>query len=319
MDDVRETEIKQNREGIVQFSKLHYVVEKFFIPTAILLLIVPILTLLTYLYYAIGGRANTIIDVVDQTIYVTEPNTRLNELENLETDIGFFSMDVEFDTFKQIGKEEYRMKTYRIPFLFNFASFPERDFYTDTPYDETPYFETETLFHPEALITYNQTHESEKLSGLPEETVVEAYVSLNDIYSPDEIRKMFKGKYDLVWFAVDTGLEATQKDKDGQFITPIGYPAQTDEDNWSPFNSSKTNEKQFVEILDFLAQHEKAATMVAHAKSLALKERIPYIKENGINIYGMVVTGPKEEVESLKDHETIRSIKVGEVRLWNWY
>ena len=88
---------------------------------------------------------------------------------------------------------------------------------------------------------------------------------------------------------------------------------------WSPFNSSEDHEKQFMDIVKLLSQHERLATQVAKAKSLALLERLPYLNANGIRVYGLVVTGPTGDLKKLQNDSMVRAMKVGEVRLWNWH
>ncbi|MGV3240917.1 anti sigma factor C-terminal domain-containing protein [Streptococcus hyovaginalis] len=44
-----------------------------------------------------------------------------------------------------------------------------------------------------------------------------------------------------------------------------------------------------------------------------------YLQKNGIHIYGAVVTGPKESLVKLQDNDMVKGMKLGEVRLWNWY
>ena len=50
-----------------------------------------------------------------------------------------------------------------------------------------------------------------------------------------------------------------------------------------------------------------------------LEDRIAYMKENGVNMFGVVVTGPTKEILKLKDEQWVGGMKVGEVRLWNWH
>jgi len=73
-----------------------------------------------------------------------------------------------------------------------------------------------------------------------------------------------------------------------------------------------------MDILEFLRKNEENAAKIASAKSLGLEERIPYIKKNGVHVYGAVVTGPTSELRKLQSNEAIRTMKVGEVKLWNW-
>ena len=80
----------------------------------------------------------------------------------------------------------------------------------------------------------------------------------------------------------------------------------------------ESNEQAFKDILNFIVQHEELATEVSSAKNLELKERIAYINEHGIKTYAVVVTGPKNEIEKLRETNLVRIIKIGEVKLWNW-
>ncbi|EKN71058.1 anti-sigma-M factor yhdL [Neobacillus bataviensis LMG 21833] len=288
------------------------------ISLAILLLIVPVMTLASYMYYAIGDRANRLIDVVTKTIYVTEPNMSLEELR-LEHDIGFFSMNINFDVYKKIGKEDYKAGNYDIDFLLDKANFPKKNLNLDRPLAEYPDKDTEVLFHPKASVPFNRRDQWDMLNKLPNGTVAEVYISLNDVMKPEELKKILPKNMELRWLAVDTGLDAAQVDGEGVPITPLGYPAQYDPTTWSPFKTdNQTNEEVFLDILSLLEKNESIAEKVARAKSLSLKSRIAYIKKHGIKVYGAVITGPTEELRKLENVKEISTMKVGEVKLWNW-
>ncbi|MEH7011380.1 anti-sigma factor C-terminal domain-containing protein [Neobacillus niacini] len=288
------------------------------ISLAILLLILPIMTLFTYMYYGFGGKANNLIDVAAKTIYVTEPNMSLEEIE-IEDDIGFFSMRLLFDVYKRIGKEDYKAGDYDIYFALDKPSFPKKNYFLERPLVEIPSVETETLLHPKALIPFNPQEEWNMLNGLPDGSVAEVYVSLSDLMEPDDLKKIMPAETELRWFAVNTGMEEGQTDKEGVPITPIGYPAQIDTTTWSPFNGrEQSNEEVFMDILALLEKNEDVAEKVARAKSLEIKDRRAYLRENGIQIYGAVITGPTPELRKLEQIKEIRAMKVGEVKLWNW-
>ncbi|MBU8919614.1 anti-sigma factor [Bacillus sp. FJAT-29953] len=309
---------KKSQTEIVTIGKNMARRTNIMISLAILLLIVPIMTLTTYLYYAIGGRADHLIDVVTKTIYVTEPNMGLEKLK-LEDEVGFFSMNITFDVFKRIGKEDYRAGNYELDFFLDHPNFPKKNMLLDRPLPEIPDKETEVLFHPKASIPFNQTDQWDILNKLPDGTVAEVYVSLNELMKPDVLQKQLPKNMELRWLAVDTGMEAAQVDKGGVPITPLGYPAQYDPTIWSPFRSyDQTNEEVFLDILSLLEKNQPVAEKVARAKSLALKSRLAYIKKQGINVYGAVITGPTEELRKLQNIKEIRALKVGEVKLWNW-
>lgn len=275
----------------------------------VLLLIIPVLTLMTYVYYAWGDRANTLIAVVDQTMYMTEPNVSIDEMK-LETKLGFFTMDMEFDLFKRVGKDDITIGSYSIPFLFGKANLPTRNYKIDSPPVDVP----QDKDNP-----FSNNDDWSKVEHLPEGTVTEAYVSFNKVYSLDDTKALFK-KYDLDvrWYAVNTGLEDKDQSTNGHYLIPIGFPAQVDPNRWSPYNGDKKNEEVFIESLKFLQKHEKVATTVSHGKELDLTKRLNYINQHGITVYGAVITGPTKEILKLKEEPFILSMKRGEVRLWNW-
>ena len=284
---------------------------------AILLLIVPVMTLGSYLYYAMGGKANHLIDVATSTVYVTEPNMSLEPMK-IEADIGFFSMNILFNVFKQIGRENYKVGHYAIDFAFDKPAFPVRNVVLDRPLPDIPSKETEILFHPEAPIPSAFHSQWAILDGLPDGTVAEVYVSLSETMTQKEVEQLFGPDIDVRWVAVDTGMEGGQLDAKGVPITALGYPAQIDYTTWSPFNGrEQTNEQVFMDILRLLKKNEAVAVKIARAKSLALPERISYIDNHGVRIYAAVVTGSTAELRKMQGNQRVRAIKVGEVKLWN--
>jgi len=308
---------EEEQVKIVKASKLAARMTNIMISLAILLLILPVTMLLTYIYYGVGGKANLLIDVAAKTIYVTEPNMSLEEME-IEDDIGIFTMHVLFDTYKKIGHEDYRASEYDIYFVLDEPNIPEKNYLLDRPLPDIPSVESETLLHPKASIPYDQKEEWDMLKGLPDGTVAEVYLSLSQLMEPEHLEEIMPDEIELRWLAVDTGLEEKQVNEEGIPISSLGYPAQVDYTTWSPFNGrDKTNEEVFMDILSLLERHEDLAEKVARAKALELKERRSYIVQNGINIYGAVVTGPVPELRKLEQVKEIRAMKVGEVKLWN--
>ncbi|MBB6444816.1 anti-sigma factor [Bacillus benzoevorans] len=309
---------EQKQKRLIKMGRNHAFMTNIMISLAVLLLIVPVLTLSSYLYYAIGGKANHLIDIATKTIYVTEPNMSVEEME-LEEDIGFFTMNLYFDVFKRIGKADYKAGDYSVNFALDQPNFPERDMKLERPLPITGDMETDMLYHPDGPYGKNVHSDWEILEHLPDGTVGEIYLSLNQVMKPEELEKQLGNNVEVRWAAVDTGLEDKILYEAGSSVAPIGYPLQVDTTTWSPFNGrGKSNEKVFLDSLKFLAKDEKTAEKISRARSLALKKRIPYIEKNGIQVYGAVVTGPTPELRKLKDNELIRIMKVGEVKLWNW-
>ncbi|KRG12585.1 anti-sigma factor [Lederbergia galactosidilytica] len=308
---------EEEQRKIIKTGKNNARLTNILISLAIILLILPILTLTTFVYYGFGGKADRLMDVAIYTVYVTEPNISLRPME-IEDDIGLFSMHVLFDVYKRIGKEDYKAGDYDILFNLSQPDFLKKNYYLDRPMPEIPTKEAERLLHPTAVIPFWVGEEWSKLNGLPDGTVAELYLSLSEVLDPAEVSQLMPKGVEVRWLAVDTGLEAEQQDVDGLPLTPIGYPVQVDSTTWSPFNGrEKSNQEVFLDLLDTMEQNEDVAVKVASAKSLALNERIAYLKENDIKVYGAVVTGPTPELRKLKDVKEFRAMKVGEVKLWN--
>ncbi|MFD1019546.1 anti-sigma factor [Thalassobacillus hwangdonensis] len=286
--------------------------------TMIVLLILPVMMMGSYLYYGWGQKAEDLIQVAIQTVYVTEPNVSLEEME-VERTFGLFTFDVDMDLYKRVGKNDISLGDWEVSYNFSDAEFPKRNYIIENPPQDIPLPETKKLFHPEGIVSNRDENAWNTLEKLPKGTVAELYVSLEDTYAPSDMRGVLQDvDAEWRWYAIDTGLEAEGKSSEGGFLPPIGYPAQQDPDGWSPYNSRRKNEEQFMESLRFLAKYEEQATNIAHAKWLDLEDRIDYLEGNGLKAYGGVVTGPTKELLKLRDNDAVRTIHIGEVRLWNW-
>lgn len=280
------------------------------------LLIVPTIYMLTFFYYAFGTKSTTLMDVASYTMYITEPNSTLEEME-FDMDFSLFSMDLSFEQFKQIGDEFYPVKTYDLKFAFDELVDKEMSSRLEKVY---PKYSTQTnqwLVHPQSKAEFNTVEERRALAGLPEETVVEAYLSFDELYPVEEVVEKLSG-VDVTWTAIYTGVENDMLSADGDVVSPIGYPVLPDATYWSPFREAGPHEEVFLDMLKYLEPYEEIAVDVSAHKNLELTERIDYLEKNGFMTYGAVVTGPKNEVEKLQSGTMIREMKLGEVKLWNW-
>lgn len=282
----------------------------------VILLIVPTCYIFTFMYYAYGTKSTTLMDITSKTLYVTEPNTTLEELE-FDMDFSLFSMGLVFEQYKQIGDDFYPVRNYDLKFVLNNLVKKESISKLEKIFPKYPTQTNQWLAHPKNNVEFNSEEEWHILSGLPEETVVEAYLSLNDLYSVDTIVEEMKN-INVTWAAIYTGTEETMTSTNGNIVSPIGYPIQPDQTYWSPFRNSTSHEETFLQMLREMETYENIAVKVSSHKNLELAERIHYIEKNGFKTYGIVVTGPKLEIEKLRDSRTIRFLKLGEVKLWNW-
>lgn len=83
---------------------------------SVLLLILPLMTLGSYIYYGISDRANNYIEVTLNAIYLTKPNS---DIFNIESQIGMFTIDLDLEMSKRIGQTDYHTGDYSYAMSFN--------------------------------------------------------------------------------------------------------------------------------------------------------------------------------------------------------
>ena len=140
-------------------------------------------------------------------------------------------------------------------------------------------------------------------------------------------------EYDLeiLWYAVSTGQEGQQRN-DREILRSVstfdgvwGFAhMSTNLLNFSaPISSqdSAIREEYFMSNMEFLLNNEGLAKKLyrGNPSELLLQKRFAYLQEKGIQVYGLVVTGPTKELLKLRDLEGVHSPAVGDVQLWNWF
>ena len=296
-------------------------------------------TILTSVYYSWGNpdRVDVFRNVIDKTLTVTNP---YGELGGTSTNTNaYFGMEATTDLNKSVGNESIKVGEIKTDFLFSMMNEPEREDFGNVS-QTTPAF------------TYPGVGERgmsdwDKLEKLPEGTVVSAYLSFSELLETGEVLKRFEGKdMELVWLAVDTGMEAKDENHEGIIFEPIGFPSYpiwhdddmvldskevekglfgtrtVSESHSSPDYNAGDQEiihKQFLKTLDFLRKHERKANKFYFGDlDLNLSKRIDYLEKNGFMHYGVVLTGPTKEVLKLKKETWSKSIEVDEVSFWSW-
>lgn len=152
---------------------------------------------------------------------------------------------------------------------------------------------------------------AEILLSLPDSYVAEAHISFDDIYSIGDVESLLPNGANPVWFAVDTGrddsIEGTNVVK-----RPFGFPVST-MNYWSTVFSSENNRSDaFLHALNSLSENQDFTESLFSSNKLFIDERIHYIEENGVSVYGATVTGSVEDVRELINVEQVRNIEVGE-------
>ncbi|MFJ7733758.1 anti sigma factor C-terminal domain-containing protein [Lysinibacillus sp. NPDC097231] len=172
------------------------------------------------------------------------------------------------------------------------------------------------------------------LDKLPEGTVAEMAFSTSTFMEPIKLVKML-APYDveIVWMPLYTG--------EIKYFDPLSYSEgsgsitiydsfglsggmKVSDDFlsiWTAQNLSmdvKKSQHFMLENMEKLLDNEKKSYIEEFLGVSHLQERYDYLKTNGFQAYGAVVTGPTKELLKLKNVEGISNEALGNVELWNW-
>jgi hypothetical protein len=164
------------------------------------------------------------------------------------------------------------------------------------------------------------------LGLLSEGTVSEMAVSFDTTYSTNEIKDLLKDyDLDITWYAVYTGLE-DKIDAGTPLFAFHGVWGFADSSYSTPSNTTINldeviGEKYFLDNMQFLTENQKIIKKIyrGNPTQLRLDERYNYLQNNGIKVYGVVVTGPSKELLKLRDLSFIQHPALGDVALYNWF
>lgn len=259
------------------------------------LLILPTLNFLTSVYYGYGGNSskmNILQQVTEMVIPITNPNV---QLENQRISRDLFQVNYSFDLFKRVGKEKSFIVSDNVRLVLHDVRrergvIPSK--VTNIPLDTKAAFD--------------------RLNMLPDGTVVEVFIAFDESQKTETIDTMRK-KYDIdiLWRAVKTN------EADTRNHCFIGYP---EDFHISDKDRAATPEEEFERALTYLSKHEKLVNAISNNIGISAKERLNYIKKNGVSIIGLSVTGPSQEIVSFIENQNKRilNVYIGDENLWNW-
>ncbi|WP_345241013.1 anti-sigma factor [Pontibacillus salipaludis] len=292
-----------------------------------------VITVITMLFYGLGeeSKMEAYPKAIKAAVATTKPNL---EVGSSGANAAFLHMNFNGELVKRVGAEREQVGELNGDFLLNMPNikldYEESDF--------VPFWYPEQLEDGEL----KEDQWERRLEQLPEGTVSELYISFSDYFSTDALLSMLKDR-DLMpaWFAVDTGPDLEERE-----ITPkppIGFPyispglfmetevtkksggfffgVESGGGSYSveSYGDGKKRNEDFLNMLHFMNKYDGITEDIASRTKEDLSGDIAYIEENGVRIYGMVVTGPTKALLELKDEEWVGSALVGEVRLWNWF
>ena len=227
---------------------------------------------------------------------------------------------------KQVGKERYPIGSLNMNHLFFTTSINWS--WENGSYNNYLYF-----YHPDQYASLTTGHTAETSPGwdnletLPVGTVAELAVSFKQTYSIEQVMNMLADyELDIIWYAIATGLEGTSRQArlsvaDGVWgVNDLSHNMQS-ENSTIRTDDGSVREEYFLDSMHFLAENESFAKKIyrGNPNDLRLAERCGYLNENGVQVYGVVVTGPTKELLKLRELEYIHFPALGEVRLWNWF
>ena len=119
------------------------------------------------------------------------------------------------DLNKKVGDETVKVGEIEAKFLFSMMSYPEQKYFGNVSEDKP------TFAYPG--VGDRNISDWNKLEQIPEGTVVSAYISFAELIETEKVFQLFARKeMDLIWLAVDTGLEGKSG---GIIFEPIGFPS----------------------------------------------------------------------------------------------
>lgn len=283
---------------------------------------------ITSVYYSTGKpiRQDFYRDVLSSAVAVSRPNTTV-ALSSGPT--GILSMKYSGMLNKQIGTEYVAAGAYEQTIRLNQSLGNGTDPYRQGGSSNGVYFHL-----PESVDQERSSVQWNRLSMLPEGTVAEAFVSLDRYYTTDEALKLLSDfDLKLLWLAVYTGED---KGADAGFVyQPLGFPLNPiwhyDDIESIVRDGSMTTTKypaiqetgdgerrdqNFIDTLKLLQKQKSITSAIVPFSQI--KKALAYVEENGVSIYGLVLTGPSKELLKLQEAPVIKDIQLGEVRLWNW-
>ncbi|GAB6928497.1 anti-sigma factor [Paenibacillus sp. JCM 10914] len=304
-----------------------------------LLIITVISSILTALFFAMGtpSRDTKYRDAVHSAISISQPNV---EVALNGQGKPFFMMEMYGDMQKKVGQDRVKAGTYSVNFFFGLPS-------VTSEWNNHQGRAATVFYRPEGASGASSEHGGDwsRLEKLPEGTVAEATVSFSRYFATDDILKQFEGlNMEPVWFAVDTGPDERFGDRDQVISDPVGFPAypvwhhddltvthyEEQKTGWfgktvssgghypalETYRDGDIRNQHFIKSLRLLQEYTLIAKRVA--PFIDIDASLDYIDQNGIRIYGAVITGPVKELLALREASWISNLRVGEVQLWNW-
>ena len=298
-----------------------------------LLILFIIANIITVLYFGNGddSRIGRYSEAMQVGFAMTTPNV---SARSGGTNISFPTADFEWQIMRQIGDD--RLVEGRIHGGF-FFSRPNISIERNINNNWT------TILFPddEDANEYQDLSGFDRLEQLPDGTMAELYLSFTELVNMAEVFERFRSRdVDLRWMGIDAGpnywnenrvvlgiphdgfglnqdMEWFEEDdpvRTGLFTTTTGRSGMRV--HAQPYGDIDFREGEFLNALEIMENHSNISRQFLWHHDLSDVRQ--YIEENGIQIVGVVITGPTTELRTFVDESWINHAMLGEVRFLNW-
>ncbi|MGF9851105.1 anti-sigma factor [Bacillus paramobilis] len=238
----------------------------------------------------------------------------------------FFRTETEMNLFKTVGKKEIPIGTVTTRSFLSSVTVKNKS------WENKPYSKKLSFVHPKIKEEASLKESSKKiwdtLGKIHEGTVAEIAISFDKAYTLQEVESILYSAFEAqempptpLWYALDTGQERIDEE---DFILHggevIGFPEHINLPD-SEAKRPKTKEDEVIEMMRILSEHKKTVskTTWTSEKELNLDKRYQYVKDNGVKVYGIVITGPSKELLKLQNSPHVRYATLGDIEVWNWF
>ena len=167
-----------------------------------------------------------------------------------------------------------------------------------------------------------------QLNRIEDGFVAEMGFSLGKGIAPDQLAEMLS-EYDLwiLGMAVYSGeikeVKVSNYSSSGDAIyaphlTLRPYMAYTDDGFGKTWFTSISKDDVKMAADQMIKDLEWLTSRVNYDGAGEDKQRLAYLKSNGMQVFGAVVTGPVRELEKLKQVPGLRDLRLGRIEVWNW-
>ncbi|PEI67832.1 anti-sigma factor [Bacillus wiedmannii] len=238
----------------------------------------------------------------------------------------FFRTENEMNFFKTVGKKEFPIGTVTT------SSFLSSVAVTNQSWENRAYSKKLSFVHPQIKQVDHLKESSKKvwdtLEKVHEGTVAEVALSFDKLYTLQELESLLYSVFEAqempptpIWYALDTGQERINEN---DFILHGGEMIRFPEHINLPDSEAeqpKTKEDEVIEMMRILSINKEivSKTTWTREKDLNLDKRYQYVKDNGVKVYGIVITGPSKELLKLQNSPHVRYATLGDIEVWNWF